>query len=370
MAELHIIEPTLADQTGHCHSYVQSLIEANQQVGHEMHLWLDRRGRDLYRPQDCRSHPYFFRRLRKLQKFYCLRRLLREDKVIFIPTAGRIDFVLLDWLLRKKSQKQPPVVFLHFHQFTINAKKIALLKKIAQRYANFVVLAPTQPLVDIFREQGFVHCEVVACPGYAPPTDTNAHSRVHFEKVIYAGAARADKGFPELVEFVEYVASQSMTLPLSIQVSSPHSGRHDEKSKAALQRLKQLSLPNLTLYQHTLNKEAYQALFHHAICLLIYDPQSYRTKFSGVALDAFYAGCPVIAVAETWAGDVTQRFQAGVVIADRQPKTIDQAIQTIREQYAFYQQNAKRAGGALQREHDPINTWRAIEKYLPVSNAS
>jgi glycosyltransferase involved in cell wall biosynthesis len=367
MAELHIIEPTLADQTGHCHSYVQSLIEANQQLGHELHLWLDQRGTKLCRPQDCQSHPYFSRRLRKLQKFCCLRRLIRAQKVIFIPTAGRIDFVLLDWLLRKKLQKQRQPIFLHFHQFKISVKKIALLKKIAQQYKNFIILAPTQPLLNVFRENGFTHCELVPCPGYAPQTDTNTHQENYFEKVIYAGAARSDKGFPELVKFVEYLAAQSQTLPLSIQVSPPHSGRYDEKSEKALQRLQQISLPNLTLYQQTLDKTAYQNLFHHAICLLIYDPISYRDKFSGVALDAFYAGCPVIVVSQTWAGEMTQRFQAGIVIADRDAKTIFQAVQKIRENYAFYQQNAKQASVVLQREHDPINTWRVIEKYLQIS---
>ncbi len=105
MRELHIIEPTLADQTGHCHAYVHSLIQANAAFKYDLHVWLNRRGRTLYPGARVRLRPYFRRRWRKLQKFFCLRSLLRSGKTIFIPTAGRIDLIYLDWLLKEKNTR-------------------------------------------------------------------------------------------------------------------------------------------------------------------------------------------------------------------------------------------------------------------------
>ena len=370
MAKLHIIEPTLADQAGHCHGYVQGLIEANQQVGYRLHVWLDKRGHHLYANEDCEVHPYFNRQLRQWQKLFCLRRLFNQQEIMFIPTAQRIDLIYLTWLLRQSSRKYQQKFFLHFHQFKINSKKEALLKKIAQHQENFVILAPTQGLLDIFQQAGFMQGEKVPCPGYSPTRANQSRTEPVFNKVIYAGAARADKGFPELVAFVEYLAAQSVTLPLEIQVSPPFSGRYDEKSQQALKQLKKLSLPSVILHEKTLEKETYQNLFCHAICLLIYDPSSYRDKFSGVTLDAFYAGCPVISVEKTWAGDMTERFQAGVVLANRSAENVWQALQHIRENYLFYTKNAQRAGEVLRREHDPINTLRAIEKYAFICGES
>src|SRR5690606_21868663 len=156
------------------------------------------------------------------------------------PTAGRTDLVLLNYLLRRVPLAKQPKIFLHFHQFKVSPKKISILKKIAQQNNQFVILAPTQALIDIFKQNGFTQCEVVACPSYPPARSVTIDDEPIFRKVIYAGAARADKGFPELVKFVQYLSTQSLSLPLEIQVSSPFSGRYDEASEQALVQLKKL----------------------------------------------------------------------------------------------------------------------------------
>src|SRR3990167_5014664 len=102
MAEVHIVEPTLADQAGHCHGYVQSLVEANSSEDLKLHVWLDRRGDQLYSGLPIQKHTYFSQRWRQYQKWWCLRSLLRNQKHIFIPTAGRIDLLYLNWLLHNE----------------------------------------------------------------------------------------------------------------------------------------------------------------------------------------------------------------------------------------------------------------------------
>ena len=361
MTALHIVEPTLADQAGHCYGYVQSLVRANAAFGFDMHLWLDRRAKGLLTGEECVVHPYFYRRWRKIQKFFCFRALLKAKQSLFIPTAGRIDLVYLDRLLGTKQHDQ--AVFLHFHQFRMTPKKQILLKRIARRHPEFVIMAPTQKLLSLFQASGFKHCEYVPRPGYEPKTRA-PEGLGPCEKLIYAGAARVDKGFPQVVDAVEYLTSQASQLPIELQVSPPASGRYDAVSEQALLKLKRCSNPQLTLHERTLSREAYQRLFDNAVCLLIYDVDSYRNKFSGVALDAFLAGSPVVSVVGTWAGEMVQKFNAGIVLEDRSPQSVHSAVKSILDHYSHYRENARRAGEELQKAHDPANTLMAIGKYL------
>ena len=361
MSELHIVEPTLTDQAGHCHSYVQSLICANGVFKYTLHIWLDRRGCNLYSKYSneiCQLHPYFLYRLRKIQKFFCLRSLIKANKTIFIPTAGRIDLVHLNSIL--KGKKYSGKVFLHFHQFKTSDKKINLLKKIAHCHPEFIVMAPTAGLIDIFQESGFYNSVQVLCPTY--PSSLQKRTVNSFKKVIYAGAARSDKGFPEVVSFLEYLSQREKDTVFEIQASPPSSGQYDKKSKVALSRLKNLHLAKLVFHESTLNQKEYQKLFTGAICLLIYDLESYRNKFSGVALDALYAGCPLITISGAWMGEVIRQFQAGVALTDRSPLSIYKALIKIRKNYAQFHENAKVAGEILMEKHDPKNTFKIIEK--------
>ncbi|MFW0097358.1 MAG: glycosyltransferase [Coxiella endosymbiont of Haemaphysalis qinghaiensis] len=361
MRELHIVEPTLSDQAGHCHSYVQSLIHANGAFKYTLHVWLDRRGRNLYSKYSneiCQLHPYFLYQLRKIQKFFCLRALIRANKTIFIPTAGRIDLVHLNSIL--KGKKYSGKVFLHFHQFTASDEKIKLLKKVAHCHPEFIVMAPTKDLMGIFQESGFCNSIQVLCPSY--PTSLQHRTISSFKKVVYAGAARNDKGFPEVVSFLEYLSQREKDTVFEVQASPPASGQYDKKSKMALLRLKNLHLAKLIFHESTLVQKKYQTLFTGAICLLIYDLESYRNKFSGVALDALYAGCPLITISETWMGEVTRQFQAGVVLKDRSPPSIYKALVKIRQNYTQFHENAKEAGEILMEKHNPKNIFKIIEK--------
>lgn len=358
--EIHIIEPTLASQAGHCHSYVQSLIRANSTFYYDFYIWLDHQGGGLFQGERCHVRPYFRHRWRKIQKFFNLCSLIRSHKTIFIPTAGRIDLIYLDRILKKR-KKYHGKIFLHFHQIKMVDKKMSFLEKIAKRYPEFVLMAPTERLLNAFKNSGFKNCEQVPCPTY-PPLCHPARENSSFLKVIYAGAARDDKGFSEVVNFLEYLCQKEEDIPIALQISPPFSGRYDKKTQVALLKLSQLSLPKLILYNKTLNQDDYQQLFSGAICLMVYSPTHYRDKFSGVTLDALYAGCPIIGVADTWIGETVQRFQAGVVLTDRSPENIYEALQSIRHKYAYFVENAKKAGEILSYEHDPANTLKIIEK--------
>src|SRR5262249_61063272 len=106
-------------------------------------------------------------------------------------------------------------------------------------------------------------------------------------------AARSDKGFSTAVDFIDYLASERVALPISIQISGDHYGRYDEATRAAIERLKTIHYPYLKVLPETLTRHDYVKLFRGAICLQPYDRGEYANKLSAITLDAFTPGPPL-----------------------------------------------------------------------------
>lgn len=359
MFTLNLIEPTLYDQTGHSFSYVQSLINANSEF--TMRVWMDKRGRGLFDNYKCIAKPYFVRAFRQIQKVFLYKKLLSEPGAIFVGTSELWDLRVLAYLSGKMHVKA--CVFLHFHQFRKTPKKLAILKRIAAKAFNFHILSPTDKLLKVFKDHGFINYAVVPCPTYLPRTKSD-QAPGHFKKVLYAGAARKDKGFPLVVSFLQYLRSRQINTVFEIQISPPSSQRYDNATQIALSQLQALPRNNLILHKDTLNQEQYLRLFRNSICLLLYDQKEYQDKFSGIALDAFYAGCPIITAKHTWMGDVAEHYGAGIALEKYEIASIQQAIDDIKDNYAAYHAKAKQAATKLAAAHDPKNTLAYVQSVL------
>jgi glycosyltransferase involved in cell wall biosynthesis len=360
---LNIIEPTLQNEAGHCSGYIKSLLEANKKANLEIKLWIGRKGKKLFSKYDETVNGLFYHKLRRIQQFLLYSRLIKKNEAIFIPTAGQIDLRMLDWLL--KDQKKADV-FLHFHQYKANPKKIFDLCKIAKNHPEFNILAPTENLLSIFIDCGFKNCKVVPCPTYSR-ISTNIKYSYKFSKILYAGAARNDKGFTQVTNLVEYLAAEKKTIRVVVQISHNHKGTFDNLTEQAIIKLKKCNYPFLTLHEESLNQEKYQAFFEDAICLQLYDVKSYANKFSGITLDSLYAGCPIITTNGTWISDTVKRFNAGIVIENPSPDIVYQAIRRIISTFAEIQNNALQAGKILNKEHDPLYTLEVIKQMLKTS---
>lgn len=363
MQKLHLIEPTLADQTGHGYSYNSSLVLANKEnYIFDIELWIDNRAKDLFSPNDCKANLYFNKKFKLLQKIFLFRKLLNQPDIIYICTASLTDLIMLNLLHNKIKSKAK--IYLHFHQFNQTTKKLNKLKKISSNSDLFNIFTPTQKLSDIFVKHGFTKVKTVPCPTFLRTDNNKTESKTfNFKKVLYAGAARSDKGFLDVINFIKFnnIDKQNKdNLQFDIQVSPPHSGRYDEKTTIALDKLNKLKNNNIKTYTETLNQEEYLNMFPESICLLLYDQNSYSNKFSGVTLDAFYAGCPIITANNTWMGDTVTKFNAGIALDDYRPNTVYDAVNKIKNNYNQFAQNAYKASQLLAIEHHPINTLKAI----------
>ncbi|HEY7585014.1 MAG TPA: hypothetical protein VH866_00730 [Candidatus Deferrimicrobiaceae bacterium] len=355
-AVLHIVEPTLESEAGHCHSFVESFCGGRGESGCALILYAGR-GAKLPRLEEAgvRVFPYFRRRLRRFQAVRLYRRLLREPGRIFLPTATRIDLALLS--LAAGGILPPKKAILYFHWFRPDGKKRAFLARMARRQPNVFVLGPTDSVVRVFRECGFEHALTAPYP-ITPSLPDGPPEDAGFKHLLFAGAARIDKGFPDVVNLVACMMERNKALPISIQASPDHYGRLESRVLAEIDRLGRIGYSRMALRRETLTSGEYMEQFRGAICLQLYDPADFADRVSGVALDALSSGCPIVTLAGTWMGRVAERFEAGKVVGAAEPGRVLAAVEEIVGDYARYRRNALRAGAALQQE---FNAGRLFE---------
>jgi hypothetical protein len=356
---LHIVEPTLNDKTGHCYSFVSSLLEASRGRDVEMEIWMGRRAAGLF--EDCpavRAHPVFFSHFRRIQLFFVCRSLLAQPGRVFLPTAGRTDMLLLNWAARKAIPESK--LFLFFHWFRATPGKLEFLRKTAKRHPNLVILAPTDGILQVFRDCGFERCQRVPYPITKTGASEGEAAEPSFQRVLFAGAARQDKGFRHVVNLVEHLASNQARVPVSIQVSEPHSGKHDPETQQDLLRLNGIDYAPMERQKETLDEAEYQRLFRGSICLQLYDRQDFADRVSAVTLDALSAGAPIVCTSGTWIARVVERFGAGVAVQEESPQVVLSAIQQVSGDYPDYYQRAKHAGEVLQRENSASHLMEVL----------
>ena len=371
---LHLIEPTLTGLSGHEYGYVASLISANKNFNFDIHVWLGKNASNKniiskllsINKYSVTIHKYFIRSIRQIQKFFLYYRLLKNNQTFYVCTSGLIDLRICDFLNKifkcTNSNLNKKSVFFHFHQFNKTTNKIQKLTKIAlDSKKNFKILTTTGNLAKIFIDSGFSNVKHIACPSFAPK-NTIEKLQCSFNKILYAGAARADKGFSLVVDTIVAMQDKYSNLPFYLQISAPSSNRYDSKTLLSLSKLQKIVSFNhkIKLYRNALIDQQYQELFFGAICLLVYEQEKYSDKFSGVTLDAFYAGCPVITVSGTWMGDITSRFDAGIVLQQLTITTVSEAILKVKEKYGYYHTNAKRAAEYLIITHDPKHSLQVV----------
>ncbi len=345
---VHIVEPTLAGEAGHCHSFVETLCRAAPDP-ETFRVWAAR-GAALPRLEalGVPLERAFHRRVRRLEQLWLLRRLLRGPDRILVSTAGRTDMLLLDWAARGEIPASK--AFLYVHWLRPTPGKRAFLRRIACRQPELVVLAPTETVVTELAQAGFAKHAVVPYP--AAPLAIRAAEASPFRHVLFAGAAREDKGFSHVVALVELLARRGADLPVVLQTSTDPNDRHTEAMRAALSRVAAIRHRPLEIWPETLDDRSYARLFDGAICLQPYDAHAFADRVSGVTLDALSAGAPVVTVPGTWIARVVERFGAGAVAASTSAEDLLAAVERVRAEHPRYQDAALRAGHALRHEHD------------------
>jgi len=350
LGRIDIVEPTLSSEAGHCHSFVESVCSARREGEDGITVYAGSRARlPRIEAMGVRMVPYFHRRIRRPEAFLLYRKLLREPGRIFVPTAGRADLTMLS--LAAGRPIPPGKVFLYFHWVRPDPSKREYFRRAARKQPDLTIIGPTESVVGVFRECGFRDVRIVPYPG-SPASTENLDAEGAFRHVLFAGAARRDKGFPAVVDFVRLLADTGTGIPVAVQASPGHYGKFDEGIPAEVDRLRKSSAARLTILPETLEATEYRAMFAGAIVLQPYSRDDFADRISGVTLDAFSSGAPVVATAGTWMARAALRFGAGVALEDPSPASILYAVEAVRAEYPRFRRNALEAGSALRKEHD------------------
>ncbi len=352
---LHIIEPTLTNETGHCFSFISSLIQASGST--PLVLWCDRSAK-MRIPERVRVNPFFVRKLRRLQSFWLYRKLLHAQERIFIPTADRTDIVLLDWAAGGKIL--PNRVHLFVHWFEPTKRKSAHIANLARHQPDIAILAPTASVCEEFRSAGFRNTRLVPYPITPNRDETGSGAEHEFKHLLFAGAARQDKGFRAVVNLVELLESRMEAIPVILQTSAEHYEKYDKATRDDIRRLEDFRYPYLRLIGKTLSQKSYRELFAGAICLQLYSQKDFRDRISGVTLDALSGGSPVITLSGTWMARVLLQYDAGLVIDGTEPESVYRAVEQVRTRYRHYRDNALKAGRALQIQNSADHLFREL----------
>jgi glycosyltransferase involved in cell wall biosynthesis len=260
-------------------------------------------------------------------------------------TARRSDLLLVD--LAASGPLPRKRVFLYFHWIRDTPGKSRFLQRMAARLPNLVILGTTASVVETFRRCGFANAYLVPYPATRP---AQAAQPAPFRQLLYAGAARQDKGFTQVVDLVERLARTKESVPVTIQVSADHYGKYDPATRADLARLRTIAYAPLKLIGETLSPAEYAALFPGSICLQPYRRADFVDRVSGVTLDALAHGCPVVATSGTWMAGLITRFGAGIALEDLSAESLYGAISAVMGRYASYQAAARAAGLAQDRD--------------------
>ena len=307
-------------------------------------------------------HPHFSRRWRKWQAPWLYRRLLRQSLPIYVPTASYFDLRAVAWAA--PGRLAPGQAFFYFHKLRLSPARAQALARLAQHQPDLELFGTSDDIVNRLRTAGFARVARVI-----PVLDAQAapdHLATPFRHLLYAGAARADKGFSTVVDMIERLAGDPDPLPVCVQTSGDHYGRHDEQTTADLRRLAPLRFAGLNAIGDTLDAAQYRALFPGSICLQAYSPHEYADKMSAVIFDALRAGAPVINLAGTSMAAIVGPAQAGIVLDDTDPARWLEAARRIRADYAAYSARAAQAGAG----YSAANAWAPLVEALRRSAAT
>jgi glycosyltransferase involved in cell wall biosynthesis len=252
----------------------------------------------------------------------------------------------------------PGKVYLYFHWVRLTRSKQAYFRRMAQKHPNLVILGTTPTVEKVFRDCGFIQTLVVPYPATMDQA-VAPQGQTAFRHVLFAGAARADKGFGKVVDLVAWLAQHGESIAVSVQVSADHYDKYDAVTRSDIDRLRGIPYPALMVRSQALSEGEYAALFAGGICLQPYDRGEFADRVSSVTLDAFTAGCPVITVSRTWMARAVERFDAGIVVEDPSAQALHEAITRVIADYPRYQANARSGADVLRRE----NSWgRLVER--------
>lgn len=248
------------------------------------------------------------------------------------------------------SGSDPTSARLFFHRPPTTTRDQYLFPLTWAARQHSLAVTSTEQVADSLRSLGWRRVVCVPYPALGPEV---APAPEPFRHLLMAGAARLNKGLDLVADMAVAWAAERRDLPLLIQVSKKHAGRHGHREAGVVEKLLNSGYLGLQADDKAPERSEYLSRFRGALVLAPYAREQFASQVSGVVLDALLHGTPVVTTKGTWPGAQVERFVAGVTIAERTPQALSAAIDEVLGDWAGYTARACEAAAILAEEHDP-----------------
>jgi hypothetical protein len=351
MWTLAIIEPNLRTHAGHYAAFVETLASRAGDASARLRVFAHPDADAILEGLPCVETPLDEGRANRFMgEWRVLWNRIRDGQPTLVLTASA-KHALICSVLSFMCGSRPQNLALYFHwKETKPAQR--LMHRLASRVRQTsLAITPLASIANELERSGWKRVHCLPYPMAGPRWQPEA---IPFEKVMMGGAARLNKGLSLVVELAErWAGDAERAVPLHLQVTPKHHGRHGHREQALVERLHACRYNGLQLDLVAPAREAYHSNFKGALVLAPYDRERFADGVSGVVLDALLCGSPVIATAGTWAGRLVQRFNAGMLLESPDVLSLERAIDQCIADWKIISSNACNAAAVLRDEHDP-----------------
>lgn len=232
---------------------------------------------------------------------------LSTEDIVFFPTLSIVELQGLEEALRTVEWMHLPPIHVLFRWNPFRGKRrdynreLQTLHYTRERFCSCEDLRMLRFYTDSGRlaEQynEFSRCRFSVLP--IPHTEYATSNFRHDKKawvISYLGDARPEKGFLYLPEIVDMLSDENVRFQIQANFNIPGGEGGVASCRRKLRKKK-----NVTLYETALNEEKYaSALARTDIMLILYDPEQYYARSSGIFAEAMAEGIPALVPADTW----------------------------------------------------------------------
>jgi glycosyltransferase involved in cell wall biosynthesis len=375
--KIALIEPYLVDYTGHYYNFVTELRRGFNEINNKDVV-------DIYVSEKCVFGTLFRNVLPEVKNL--------NEKNLFLRILEHLLFILRLYKTLKKIEKKYDLliftsaddwrvllsafnintkkpIFMYIHNISFNAKQKLMLKYLCLGKKNYLyILSPIeieniQPeLIEIFWNK---NCKLL----FGAPYPLCLLQNSSFPKrkgntfyISYLGGVRKEKGFIEYANFVLYAKQKKLDYFFIMQCDAVF-GRYEPEVESILKKIKTENLRDVIFIGHNLTlKEYYEIIIKSHIIFLLYDPTRYRGSISGILLEAFSFGKPVVVREGSWLANQIKKFGGGVIVKDTSPESLKIAVEEIRFNYEKYSLEAFKAGEVLYKKYNGVELAKLIKK--------
>jgi len=394
--QLLVVDPNLADDSGHYAAYLESFrdevirrgltlrVLANRKVGPRIQSALA--AEPVFRYDLFHAFP----RARWMGRipapilsnsahFVDLRTGLRgadRRSLVFVPTIDHRHMLAWGWWLSLRSRgRLPHVVMLLRYNYTEFVgqlrwrpevrwarRALRLLERAA--HGRLRLATDSERLAEEYRELTGLDIEVFPIPHtddvvhHRAASRTDESARLRF---VSLGDARTAKGFAVLAEAIKLLHARGQADGIEFVLQSRVVAAGQDAARTARNELAARAFDNVALVDEELERGAYLDLLYGADVVVIpYSRQLYISRTSGPFCEALAAGKPVIVTDDTWMSDQLSGRGAGVTVADGDPADLVRAILETRDRHRELSDRAAKARAAWVEIHNPVGFVDAL----------